>query len=112
MSWGRLPPNASMSTSVAPSAFVPPPKVTSTVARLTPRPSGQRLKDLAPLEQLTAAAFGQRRKMLRGSLAGVFADPVAVLEGLGLSPTARAEPQPCGAGYDKRVTDVVGARSC
>jgi 16S rRNA (adenine1518-N6/adenine1519-N6)-dimethyltransferase len=72
-------------------AFVPPPKVTSSVAQLTPRPASQRLIDLAPLEKVTAAAFGQRRKMLRGALAGLFADPVAVLEGLGLSPTARAE---------------------
>jgi 16S rRNA (adenine1518-N6/adenine1519-N6)-dimethyltransferase len=72
-------------------AFVPPPKVTSSVARLTPRPAGQRLADLAPLEKVTASAFGQRRKMLRGALSSLFADPVAVLEGLGLSPTARAE---------------------
>ena len=72
-------------------AFVPPPKVTSSVARLTPRPASQRLADLAPLEKVTAAAFGQRRKMLRGALAGIFADPVATLEGIGLSPTARAE---------------------
>ena len=76
---------------VPPGAFVPPPKVTSSVARLTPRPGGQRLADLAPLERVTAAAFGQRRKMLRGALGSLFADPVAVLEGLGLSPTARAE---------------------
>jgi len=76
---------------VAPSAFVPPPKVTSSVAHLTPRPAGDRLADLAPLERVTAAAFGQRRKMLRGSLASLFPDPVAKLEGLGLSPTARAE---------------------
>jgi len=76
---------------VPPSAFVPPPKVTSSVARLTPRPSDQRLADLAPLERVTAAAFGQRRKMLRGSLSSIFADPVPVLQGLGLSPTARAE---------------------
>src|SRR5436305_11038023 len=76
---------------VPPSAFVPPPKVTSSVARLTPRPAGQRLADLRPLERVTAAAFGQRRKMLRGSLSGLFPDPVPVLEGLGLSPTARAE---------------------
>ena len=73
------------------SAFVPPPKVTSSVARLTPRPAGQRLADLRPLERLTAAAFGQRRKMLRGALGGLFPDPAAVLEGLGLAPTARAE---------------------
>jgi 16S rRNA (adenine1518-N6/adenine1519-N6)-dimethyltransferase len=76
---------------IPPAAFVPPPKVTSSVARLTPRPSSQRLADLAPLEKVTAAAFGQRRKMLRGALAGIFADPVATLEGIGLSPTARAE---------------------
>ena len=75
---------------VAPSAFVPPPKVVSSVVRLRPRPEG-RLADLRPLERVTAAAFGQRRKMLRSSLAGVFADPVAVLDGLGLAPTARAE---------------------
>ena len=76
---------------VAPSAFVPPPKVTSSVARLTPRPAGERLADLAPLEKVTAAAFGQRRKMLRGSLSGLFSDPISTLEALGLSPTARAE---------------------
>jgi 16S rRNA (adenine1518-N6/adenine1519-N6)-dimethyltransferase len=76
---------------VAPSAFVPPPKVTSTVARLRPRPAGDRLADLAPLERATAAAFGQRRKMLRGALSGLVADPASLLEGLGLSATARAE---------------------
>jgi 16S rRNA (adenine1518-N6/adenine1519-N6)-dimethyltransferase len=73
------------------SAFVPPPKVVSSVARLTPRHAADRLADLRPLERLTAAAFGQRRKMLRGSLAGLFGDPTAVLTELGLSPTARAE---------------------
>ena len=76
---------------VPPSAFVPPPKVISSVAQLTPRPAADRLANLAPLERITAAAFGQRRKMLRGALAGTFADPIATLEGLGLSPTARAE---------------------
>jgi 16S rRNA (adenine1518-N6/adenine1519-N6)-dimethyltransferase len=76
---------------VAPTAFVPPPKVTSSVVRLTPRPAGQYLADLAPLERVTAAAFGQRRKMLRGALSGLFGNPVTTLEGLGLSPTARAE---------------------
>ena len=76
---------------VAPSAFVPPPKVTSSVVRLRPRPTGCRLADLRALERVTAAAFGQRRKMLRGALAGLFSDPAAVLTGLGLRPTARAE---------------------
>ena len=73
------------------SAFVPPPKVVSSVARLTPRAAADRLADLRPLERVTAAAFGQRRKMLRGSLAGLFGDPTAVLTDLGLLPTARAE---------------------
>jgi len=85
---------------VAPSAFVPPPKVTSSVVRLTPRPIGDRLADLTMLERVTAAAFGQRRKMLRRSLAAAFADPAAVLTGLGLSPTARAE--------ELTVADFVG----
>ncbi len=75
---------------VAPTAFVPPPKVVSSVVRLRPRPEG-RLADLRPLERVTAAAFGQRRKMLRSSLGGVFASPVEVLERLGIPPTARAE---------------------
>lgn len=76
---------------VAPSAFVPPPKVVSTVVRLRPKPATGRLADLAPLERTTAAAFGQRRKMLRSSLGSLFADPVRVLENLALAPTARAE---------------------
>ena len=76
---------------VAPSAFVPPPKVTSTIVRLTPKPGDQRLTDLSRLERVTAAAFGQRRKMLRSSLASAFPDPVATLQSLGLPPTARAE---------------------
>lgn len=76
---------------VAPSAFVPPPKVVSSVARLTPRPRASRRPDLRPLERATAAAFGQRRKMLRGALAGVLNDPAGTLTALGLSPTARAE---------------------
>jgi 16S rRNA (adenine1518-N6/adenine1519-N6)-dimethyltransferase len=75
---------------VAPSAFVPPPKVVSSVARLRPKPGG-RLADLRPLEKVTAAAFGQRRKMLRSSLANVFTTPVEVLERMGIPPTARAE---------------------
>jgi 16S rRNA (adenine1518-N6/adenine1519-N6)-dimethyltransferase len=75
---------------VAPSAFVPPPKVVSSVVRLRPKPAG-RLADLRPLEKVTAAAFGQRRKMLRSSLGSAFASPVEVLDRLGIPPTARAE---------------------
>src|SRR5262249_29947525 len=81
---------------VAPSAFVPPPKVTSSIVRLTPHPAGRRMADLQPLERVTAAAFGQRRKMLRRSLAGLFAAPQSVLAGLGIPSTARAEERPVG----------------
>jgi 16S rRNA (adenine1518-N6/adenine1519-N6)-dimethyltransferase len=76
---------------VAPAAFVPPPKVVSTVVRLLPRAANERLADLGPLERLTAAAFGQRRKMLRRALASVLPDPVRALVELGIAPNARAE---------------------
>lgn len=76
---------------IAPSAFVPPPKVVSSLVRLRPRAASERLADLRPLERVTAAAFGQRRKMLRGSLAPAFPEPLSVLARLGLPPTARAE---------------------
>ena len=75
---------------VAPSAFVPPPKVTSSVVHITPREAPAHC-DLAMLETVTQAAFGQRRKMLRQSLKGIHPDPVALLTPLGIAPTARAE---------------------
>jgi 16S rRNA (adenine1518-N6/adenine1519-N6)-dimethyltransferase len=74
---------------IAASAFVPPPKVVSSVVRLRPRPAST--LDLGRLEAVTAAAFGQRRKMLRSSLKGVTDEPEGLLGCLGLSPTARAE---------------------
>jgi 16S rRNA (adenine1518-N6/adenine1519-N6)-dimethyltransferase len=51
-----------------PRAFTPPPKVASAVVRLTPKPSRPPDDLLAALQAVTAAAFGQRRKMLRSSL--------------------------------------------
>ncbi|MCW5746095.1 MAG: 16S rRNA (adenine(1518)-N(6)/adenine(1519)-N(6))-dimethyltransferase RsmA [Alphaproteobacteria bacterium] len=81
---------------IAPTAFVPPPRVVSTVVRLVPResplatPSGMAL-DLPALEAVTAAAFGQRRKMLRTSLRAAFAAPEPVLAACGIPATARAE---------------------
>jgi 16S rRNA (adenine1518-N6/adenine1519-N6)-dimethyltransferase len=75
---------------IAPSAFVPQPKVTSSVVRMVPRqnplPCDRRM-----LERVTAAAFGQRRKMLRQSLKSLGTDPSPLLERAGLDPTARAE---------------------
>lgn len=81
---------------VNPRAFTPPPKVTSTVVRLTPRPTPLAPARFASLEAVTAAAFNQRRKMLRASLKslasrvpGLTAE--ALCEAAGLKPTARAE---------------------
>ena len=78
---------------VAPTAFHPPPKVTSSVVQLVPRPDPLpcRLKDLTAVTQ---AAFGQRRKMLRQSLKALGTDPVAILDRAGVDPTARAETVP------------------
>ncbi len=72
-------------------AFTPPPKVDSMVVRLTPRPRREPIPDLAALESVTAAAFGQRRKMLRAALKPLGVDPAALLEHAGIAPTARAE---------------------
>ena len=76
---------------VNPRAFTPPPKVTSTVVGLTPRPTPLAPADMAALEAVTAAAFGQRRKMLRAALRGFTADPERLLAAAGIAPTRRAE---------------------
>jgi len=75
---------------VAPSAFVPPPKVTSSVVRLAPRAAPLPCVRTT-LERVTAAAFGQRRKMLRQSLRALGHDPQPILTAAGIDPTARAE---------------------
>ncbi|EZP72734.1 Ribosomal RNA small subunit methyltransferase A [Sphingomonas paucimobilis] len=71
------------------SAFTPPPKVMSAVVHITPKaaPQGVQLKTL---ERLTAAAFGQRRKMLRQSLKGL-PGALEALEAAGIDPQRRAE---------------------
>jgi 16S rRNA (adenine1518-N6/adenine1519-N6)-dimethyltransferase len=75
---------------VNPSAFVPPPKVTSSIVRFVPRAAPLPC-ERAMLERVTAAAFGQRRKMLRASLRTLGADPAELLARTGLAPTKRAE---------------------
>jgi 16S rRNA (adenine1518-N6/adenine1519-N6)-dimethyltransferase len=72
------------------SAFVPPPKVTSSVVRIVPRPVPAHC-DRGMLEAVTQAAFGQRRKMLRQSLRSLGADVAALLDAASIDPTARAE---------------------
>lgn len=71
------------------SAFVPPPKVTSAVVHIVPADEPQGV-DHKILEQLTAAAFGQRRKMLRQSLKAV-PNALDALSSLGIAPERRAE---------------------
>lgn len=78
---------------IAPSAFVPPPKVTSSVVRLDPR-SHPLPCDSILLQRVTEAAFGQRRKMLRQSLKSLGVDPLPLLAAAGIAPTARAEEIP------------------
>jgi 16S rRNA (adenine1518-N6/adenine1519-N6)-dimethyltransferase len=75
---------------IPPQAFVPPPKVVSSVVELVPRPSPLPCAR-ADLEAVTRAAFGQRRKMLRASLKALGGDPRALLEGTGIAETGRAE---------------------
>jgi len=74
-----------------PAAFTPPPKVTSTGVQLRPRPAPLCPADRATLERVTAAAFGQRRKMLRQSLKSLTPDAGSLLARAGVAETARAE---------------------
>ena len=76
---------------IPPRAFTPPPKVTSSVVELLPRERPLAPADSAYLEQVTAAAFGQRRKMLRQSLRSLAGDPAALLAAAGIDETRRAE---------------------
>jgi 16S rRNA (adenine1518-N6/adenine1519-N6)-dimethyltransferase len=72
-------------------AFVPPPKITSSIVRLEPLAAPAAPCELRDLERVTAAAFGQRRKMLRQSLKSVAPDADALLRAAGIDPTRRAE---------------------
>jgi 16S rRNA (adenine1518-N6/adenine1519-N6)-dimethyltransferase len=76
---------------IPPRAFVPAPKVTSTVVQLLPRPAPLGACAFGDLERVVAAAFGQRRKMLRQSLKSLWPEPEPRLRAAGIAPTARAE---------------------
>lgn len=95
--YGRLSVLVQWLTSVKPvfevpaTAFTPPPRVTSTVVHLTPRAAPLHPADRARLEAITAAAFGQRRKMLRQSLKRLVGEPGSLLEAAGIPGTSRAE---------------------
>ena len=70
-------------------AFTPPPKVASAVVHLVPKPDRPDRETLKRLERVTAAAFGQRRKMLRSSLKTL--GGAALCEAAGITPDDRAE---------------------
>jgi 16S rRNA (adenine1518-N6/adenine1519-N6)-dimethyltransferase len=78
---------------ISPAAFVPQPKVTSSVVRLVPRLTPQAC-DRRALEQVAAAAFGQRRKMLRQSLKSLAVEPARLAAAAHVDPTRRAETIP------------------
>lgn len=78
---------------ISPSAFVPPPKVTSSVVQIVPH-SNPLPCDAKMLGRVTAAAFGQRRKMLRQSLRSLGVDAAALLAAAEIEPTKRAEEIP------------------
>jgi 16S rRNA (adenine1518-N6/adenine1519-N6)-dimethyltransferase len=72
-------------------AFTPRPKVDSALVEFVPRETPEPACDVGRLERVTAAAFGQRRKMLRSSLRQLTQDSEALLASLDIAPTARAE---------------------
>jgi 16S rRNA (adenine1518-N6/adenine1519-N6)-dimethyltransferase len=74
-----------------PSAFTPPPKVTSSVVHFITRRDRTDGVEIKTMETVTAAAFGQRRKMLRQSLKRLNVDTEKLMEMADITPTARAE---------------------
>ncbi|MGY4309144.1 16S rRNA (adenine1518-N6/adenine1519-N6)-dimethyltransferase [Bradyrhizobium sp. USDA 4369] len=93
---------------ISPSAFVPPPKVTSSVVRLVPRTAPEPC-DRRALEQVAAAAFGQRRKMLRQSLKSLPTDPARLAAAAGVDPTRRAETIPV-SGFVAMASELTNSR--
>jgi 16S rRNA (adenine1518-N6/adenine1519-N6)-dimethyltransferase len=81
--------SATLALRIPPAAFVPPPNVFSAVVVLTPHPVQPTPALFARMERLTAAAFGQRRKMLRGALRNVGGE--ALLREAGIASDRRAE---------------------
>lgn len=84
---------AKLAFDVAPQAFTPPPRVDSTVLHITPLDAPVAEADATTLAQVTAAAFGQRRKMLRASLKSL-GDAQELCAAANLEPTLRPEQVP------------------
>ncbi len=76
---------------IPPAAFTPPPKVTSSVVQITPLPAPLEKCSPAALQKVTAAAFGQRRKMLRKALRNLVDCPESLLSAVGVDGMKRAE---------------------
>lgn len=72
-------------------AFTPPPKVVSSLVQIVPSEPVVSDLNIEQLGKVTAAAFGQRRKMLRRSLRTIIREPEALLNQIGIDPTCRAE---------------------
>jgi len=94
---------------ISPAAFVPQPKVTSSLVRLVPRPAPEAC-DRRLLEQVAAAAFGQRRKMLRQSLKSLSVDPARLAAAAHVDPTRRAETIPV-SGFVAMARELADIRS-
>ena len=92
---------------ISPAAFVPQPKVTSSVVRLVPRLTPQ-ICDRRALEQVAAAAFGQRRKMLRQSLKSLAVEPARLAAAAKVDLTRRAETIPVSGfvAMARELTDI------
>ncbi|WP_425043920.1 16S rRNA (adenine(1518)-N(6)/adenine(1519)-N(6))-dimethyltransferase RsmA [Primorskyibacter sp. S87] len=89
--------DARIALSLPPGAFTPPPKVSSAVVHLTALPEPRFPADAAILSRVVAAAFNQRRKMLRAALKGIAPDIEEHLKAAGVAPTERAERVPLEA---------------
>ena len=93
---------------ISPAAFVPQPKVTSSVVRLVPRKAPEAC-DRRALEQVAAAAFGQRRKMLRQSLKSLAVDPARLAAAAEVDLTRRAETVPV-SGFVAMARELINIR--
>ncbi|WP_027833380.1 16S rRNA (adenine(1518)-N(6)/adenine(1519)-N(6))-dimethyltransferase RsmA [Maritalea myrionectae] len=82
--------DAKVGLNVGPGAFTPPPKVSSAIVHMVPKPSANQVA-ANTIEHVTRAAFGQRRKMLRQSLKALNVDLPALFDALSLKGTERAE---------------------
>ena len=97
---------------ISPAAFVPQPKITSSVVRLVPRAKPEPCERRA-LEQVAAAAFGQRRKMLRQSLKSLAIDPARLAAAAHVDASRRAETISVSGfvAMARELTDIRSAKS-